>query len=167
MLSDSQGHPLYTEERQIPQHVREIFWLVPVALARKLHDGGHYSAALDWYQTVFAYQLRAAKRLIYGGLALEKNTQSDYALLSGWLNFVKELNPHFTARRRNRAYTRFTLLSIVECFLNFADSEFARHAADSDARAFAPTRRRKTCWIWTTRRRRPERRSRSTRCGGR
>ena len=137
LLSDAAGHPLYTEEHQIPQHVREIFWLVPVAVARKLHDGGHYSAALDWYQTVFAYQLRAAKRLIYGGLALEKNTQSDYAPVRGWLNFVKELNPHFTARRRNRAYTRFTLLSIAECFLAFADSEFARNAPDSNARAFA------------------------------
>ena len=79
--------------------------------------------------------LRSAS--IYGGLALEKNTQSNYAPVRGWLNFVKELNPHFTARHRNRAYTRFTLLSIVECFLAFADSEFARNAPDSNARAFA------------------------------
>ena len=65
---DPTVNPLYTEERQIPQHVREIFWLVPVALARKLHDCGHYAAALDWYQTVFAYQLpRGPKRLDLSG----------------------------------------------------------------------------------------------------
>ena len=45
-----------TKEQQIPQFIRELFWLVPVALARKLQDSREYAVALDWYQTVFAYQ---------------------------------------------------------------------------------------------------------------
>ena len=136
LASGPTGHPV-TEERQIPQLLREIFWLVPMALARKLHDCGHYAAALDWYQTVFAYQLPADRRFIYHGLALEQSTHSVFGRLPQWLAFIKELNPHFTARNRNGAYTRFTLLSIVECFLAFADSEFARNAPDSNARARA------------------------------
>ena len=62
LASGPPGQP-FTQERQIAQHLREIFWLVPVALARKLHDCGHYAAALDWYQTVFAYHAPAGTAL--------------------------------------------------------------------------------------------------------
>jgi hypothetical protein len=127
----------FTSERQILQQHREVFWLVPVALARKLQDCGHYSAALDWYQTVFAHQLPPNRRFIYHGLSLEQNTSSTFGRLPEWLPLVNELNPHFTARHRKGAYTRFTTMSIVECFLAFADSEFAGNAPDSNARARA------------------------------
>ena len=137
LASGPPGQPPFTQEQQIPQHLREIFWLVPVALARKLHDCGHYAAALDWYQTVFAYQLPQDQRFVYHGLALEQTTQSSFARTPLWLSFVNELNPHFTARNRKGAYTRFTVISIVECFLAFADSEFARNTPDSNARARA------------------------------
>src|SRR5262245_54538158 len=137
LASGLPGQPPYTQERQIPQHLREIFLLVPVALARKLHDCGHYAAALDWYRTVFAFQLPEEQRLIYHGLALEKETQSTFARSPVWLSFVNQLNPHLTAQNRNRAYTRFIVMSIVDCFLAFAHSEFARNTPDSNARARA------------------------------
>ena len=130
------GHPV-TQERQIAQHLREIFWLVPVALARKLHDCGHYAAALDWYQTVFAYQLPAGPALRLPRPGARAATRVDIRPHPVMAAFVDELNPHFTARDRNGAYTRFTVMSIVECFLAFADSEFARSAPDSNARARA------------------------------
>ena len=136
LASGPPGQP-FTQERQIAQHLREIFWLVPVALARKLHDCGHYAAAVDWYRTVFAYHVPPDQRFIYHGLALEQTTESTFARTPLWLSFVAELNPHFTARNRKGAYTRFTVMSIVECFLAFADSEFARNAPDSNARARA------------------------------
>jgi hypothetical protein len=136
LTSGPPGHP-FQEEHEIAQYLREIFWLVPVALARKLHDGGYYSAALDWYQTVFAYQFPGKRRFVYHGLDLEQHTRSDFGRTPQWLTFVSELNPHFTARHRNGAYTRFTVMSIVECFLGFADSEFARNAPDANARARA------------------------------
>ena len=82
---------------------------------------------------MFAYPLPRARRFVYRGLALEQTTQSNYARVPQWLTLVAELNPHFTARQRNGAYARFTLLSIAECFLAFADTEFARNASDANA----------------------------------
>ncbi|MDI2127061.1 neuraminidase-like domain-containing protein [Yinghuangia seranimata] len=136
LAADWLGHAP-VEEREMPQHLREIFWLVPVALARKLHDSGHYADALDWYHLVLAFRLPPGRRFVYQGLALEQNLTSTFGRLPEWLPLVKELNPHFTARHRKGAYTRYTLMSVVECFLAFADSEFARNAPDSNARARA------------------------------
>src|SRR5207247_10610997 len=45
------------------------------------------------------------------------------------------LNPHAIASTRANTYTRFTLLSLVRCFLDFADSEFTRDTAESVPRA--------------------------------
>ncbi|MCA1727214.1 MAG: hypothetical protein LC722_06085 [Actinobacteria bacterium] len=122
-------------EKDVPQHIREIFWLVPMAVARKLQDSGNHQAALDWYRTVFAFNLPAEQRLIYKGLALEATIKSDFGRLPDWLAQTAELNPHFTARKRLRAYTKHTVLSIVECFLSFGDAEFSRSTPDSNARA--------------------------------
>ena len=131
-------NPSIDQEQEIPQFIRELFWLVPVALARKLQDSREYPAALDWLQGVFAHQLPPADRAIYQGLVLESHTVSDYTTRSpGWLALREELNPHFFARNRNAAYTRFTVMSIVECLLAYADSEFARGAPDANARARA------------------------------
>ena len=122
-------------EKDIPQHVREVFWLVPMAIARKLQDCGNYQAALDWYRTVFAFQLPTDSRLIYAGLDFESRISSDFGRLPDWLAQTAELNPHLTARKRRGAYTKFTVLSIVECFLSFGDAEFSRSTPDSNARA--------------------------------
>src|SRR5262249_6141116 len=94
---------------------------------------GYYLAALDWYQTVYAFNFPPAGRKIYRGLELEEGINSDYGQVPDWL--LKELNPHIFARKRKNAYTRFTVQSIVRCFLDFADAEFARHTAESVARA--------------------------------
>jgi hypothetical protein len=122
-------------EKDIPQHVREVFWLVPMAVARKLQDSGNYQAALDWYRTVFAFQLPAGGRLIYAGLDFESRISSDFGRLPDWLAQTAELNPHLTARKRRSAYTKSTVMSIVECFLSFGDAEFSRSTPDSNARA--------------------------------
>jgi hypothetical protein len=127
--------PGLTAEKDIPQHVREVFWLVPMAVARKLRDSGNFQAALDWYRTVFAFQLPGDQRLIYAGLAFESTIESDYGRLPDWLAQTAELNPHLTARKRRNAYTKFTVMSIVECFLGFGDAEFSRSTPDSNARA--------------------------------
>ena len=137
LVERAQGPTPFTAEEQIPQHIREIFWLVPVAAARKLHAAAQYVAALDWFRTVFAYHLPPDRRLIYYGLALEQNTTSDYGRLPEWLAQVKELNPHFTARKRRGAYTRATALAQVQCLLDSADAEFVKSTTDSRARAIA------------------------------
>lgn len=111
----------------------EVFWLVPVVLALQLQRAGHYLAALDWYQTVYAFNLPPLNRKIYHGLELENEITSEYDFVPEWL--TEELNPHIFARKRKNAYTRFTVLSIARCFLDFADAEFSQSTAESVGRA--------------------------------
>jgi hypothetical protein len=135
LLTAGPGGGRVTAERDVPQRLREIFWLVPMALARKLHESGHYQAALDWYRSVFAFHLPPEQRLIYPGLQFEAGITSDFGRLPNWLAQTAELNPHLTARKRRGAYTKHTVMSIVECFLDFGDAEFSRDTPDSNARA--------------------------------
>src|SRR5262249_48592063 len=100
-------------------------------------EAGHFTTALDWYQTVFAFQLPGDQRFVYHGLRLEQQTVSSFTRLPDWLSVVRELNPHFTARQRRGAYTRYTIHCIAECFLAYADSEFTQSDPDSNARALA------------------------------
>lgn len=115
------------------QHQREIFWLVPMALATKLQEFGQFRAALDWYQTVYAYHLPPANRRIYRGLAVEADIDSTYDRVPEWL--IEELNPHVFAEQRRNCYTRSTVMSIGGCFHAFGDAEFSRNTADANARA--------------------------------
>ncbi len=112
---------------------REIFWLVPMALAAKLQDASQFQAALDWYQTVYAYHLPQPRRRIYHGLEIESHLTSSYGRLPEWL--IKELNPHVFALERRDCYTRATVMTTVGCFLDFADAEFTRGSDDARARA--------------------------------
>ncbi len=52
-----------------------------------------------------------------------------------WL--LNSLNPHHVALTRANAYTRFTLLTLARCFLDYADAEFARETEESLPRARA------------------------------
>jgi hypothetical protein len=109
----------------------EIFWLVPLAIAGKLQESGQFQAALDWYQTMYAYQLQPDRR-IYFGLTLE-NQPSSYERVPEWL--ITEMNPHLIARKRQNCYTKATIMAIAGCFQAFADAEFTRDTAVSNARA--------------------------------
>ncbi len=56
---------------QAKTYLREVFYFVPVQLALQLHQSGEYLAALDWLQTVYAYNLPPDQRKIYEPLALD------------------------------------------------------------------------------------------------
>jgi hypothetical protein len=115
-------------------YVREVFYFVPIQIALQLQKSRQYMAALDWYQLVYAYNLPVAQRKIYYGLVLENSIQSSYErVLTKWL--LGDLNSHVIATKRKYAYTRFTLLSMVRCFLDFADSEFTNDTGESISRA--------------------------------
>jgi hypothetical protein len=114
-------------------YLREVFWLVPMVLALQLQRAGHYLVALDWFQTVYAFNLSLGNRKIYRGLELEGSITSEYVRVPEWL--VEELNPHIFARKRKNAYTRFTVLSVARCFLDYADAEFSQSTAESVGRA--------------------------------
>ncbi len=121
-----------TLDRQL---LRELFWLVPVALGQALQDAGHFQEALDWYEYAYAYRLPPGERRVFPGLASEQGITSTYSFPSNWP--VAGSNPHEVAKERADCYTRFTVLSIVTCLLSFADSEFVRDTALANARARA------------------------------
>lgn len=131
-----------TDPNAIPQYLREVFWLVPMALAQRLLDDREYLVALDWYQTVYAFELPLDKRKRYPGLTMEATMPSSYSRTPGWL--TEELNPHIIARTstqnqvlvgRKNVYTRFTVMAIVRCFLAYADLEFSRNLTESVTKA--------------------------------
>jgi hypothetical protein len=123
-------------------YLSEIFYFVPLHLALQLQQGGQFTAALDWYHTVYAYRLPVAEeRKIWYGLVAEEAIATTYDQSPSWL--LDSLNPHdvvgFGAKAgasgRALAYTRFTLLSLTQCFLAFADSEFSTNSQESIANA--------------------------------
>jgi hypothetical protein len=123
----------HDETKPLLEVFREVFWLVPVVLALQLQRAGYYLTALDWFQTVYAFNLPPTSRKIYHELELEGRITSEYARVDEWL--VEELNSHIFARKRKNAYTRFTVLSIARCFLDYADAEFSQSTAESVGRA--------------------------------
>jgi hypothetical protein len=131
--------------QNLPAYLREIFYFVPIALALQLQKSGQYLAALDWFRVVYAYDLPVDKRKIYYGLTLEHATMPDpkqvYQRPVFWLK--NALNPHDIVNNsydkattaRYDVFTRFVIMSLVRCLLDFADSEFTRDTNESLPRA--------------------------------
>ncbi|MCG8458716.1 MAG: hypothetical protein MI919_20745 [Holophagales bacterium] len=115
-------------------YLEEAYFFVPVQLALQLQQRGHYENALSYLRTVYDYAaLDPAERKIYHGLVLEESLPTVYERADDWL--LDPLNPHAIASTRALTYTRFTLLSLIRCFLDFADAEFTRDTAESVPRA--------------------------------
>jgi hypothetical protein len=113
-------------------------------LANKLQEGGSYRAALDAYRLVYDFDLSKARgsdpttphpggRKVYYGLVLEESLPAEYDPEPDWL--LDPMDPHSVAASRPHAYTRFTIYSIVQCLLDFADAEFTRDTSESLAQA--------------------------------
>ena len=125
----------HTPDRRGPPSLRvyfeEAWYFVPVHVALQLLQAGHYQAALDWFRTVYDYSAQIGKRKIYHGLTDEESLKAVFERGQDW-NWLRDpLDPHAIARSRHNAYTRFTLLSIVRCFLEYATAEFTRDTAES------------------------------------
>jgi hypothetical protein len=119
-----------------PNYLQEIFYFVPMALALQLQKSGQYLVALDWIETFYTDHFAAADRKIYLGLKLEETLPTQYQRNpDNWLRVG--LNPHEIATVRANAHTRFTLMTLVRCYLDFADAEFTRDDGESIARARA------------------------------
>lgn len=126
-------------------YLAEIFYFVPLHLALQLQQAGQFTAALDWYHTIYAYRLPVQQRKIWYGLIAEESIATDYVQTPTWLVDSSPLNPHdvvgFSSKvaaptgGRARAYTRFTLMSLAQCFLGFADSQFTAGSVESTANA--------------------------------
>jgi hypothetical protein len=117
--------------RSLLTYLEEAYYFVPVQLALQLQQQGLFTTALDWFQTVYAYNLPIDQRKIYFGLKREETLSNSFDRSPNWL--LSGLNPHDIATSRANAYTRFTVLSLIRCFLDFADAEFTRSTAESIA----------------------------------
>jgi len=120
------------------QYLREAYYYVPLHLALGLQSAGHYLAALDCFRTVYDYEAQRGspnQRNIYYGLELDAKLPNVplYQQADGWL--LDPLNPHSIAATRHFTYTRFTIMSLVRCLLDFADSEFTQETGESLAQA--------------------------------
>jgi Tc toxin complex TcA C-terminal TcB-binding domain len=115
-------------------YLEEAYYFVPMQIALQLQSSGEYEAALGWFRTVYDYTApQGDKRKIYYGLKQEELVAESYTRPSSWLS--DPLNPHAVARTRGNAYTRYTVISIIRCLLEYADSEFAQDTSESLARA--------------------------------
>lgn len=112
-------------------YLEEAFYFIPVALALQLQRAGQYTAALDWYRTVYDYTVSLDIRKIYYGLKREETYEAGYnrGTLDNWLS--APLDIHKIASTRRNTYTRFTLFSVLRCLLADADAEFTRDTAES------------------------------------
>lgn len=116
-------------------YLEEACYFVPLQLALQMQKAGQYLAALDWLRTVYDYEAPLGERNIYYGLELDAKLPdvSLYQQAEDWL--LDPLNPHLIAATRRYAYTRFTIMSLVRCLLDFADAEFTQDTGESLAQA--------------------------------
>jgi hypothetical protein len=119
-------------------YLQEAFYFVPMHLALGLQSTANYLPALDCLRTIYDYEAPFGppnQRNIYYGLELDAQLPdvTSYREPDGW--WVDPLNPHSIAATRRFAYTRFTVMSVLRCMLDFADSEFTQDTPESLATA--------------------------------
>jgi hypothetical protein len=124
-----------TNPHLVAKEVKEVFYFVPLLCALQLQRAGEYVAALDWFQRMYAYHLPPDKRKIYHGLTVEKDLPTKFDRPGNWPR--EGLNAHDIVRDRANALTRFTIVSLVRCFEQFADAEYTRDTNESIPRARA------------------------------
>jgi hypothetical protein len=112
-------------------YLQEAYYSIPVTLALALQKSGEYVAALDWFRTVYADGLSLGQRKIYPGLKAEESLPNNYKRANDWL--LDPLDPHKIAATRNNAYTRYTILAIVRCLLDYGDAEFTKDTVESNS----------------------------------
>jgi hypothetical protein len=113
---------------------REAFWAAPMFIAQRLQASGEYQAALDWYWLLYPYDQPApvsSYHVINTELANDP-ARPDLTMSADW---TAHLDPFELADKRPAPYTRYTLLAVVRCHLDYADAEFTREMGDSIARA--------------------------------
>jgi hypothetical protein len=127
-------------KRSATDYIQEAYYFVPMLAALSLQSKGYYTSALDWFRLVYDYSIpligpssNLKPRKIWYGLTAEETIPNSFARIKNWLN--DPINPHAIAETRPNAYTRYTVLSIVRCMLDFANDEFTKDTAESVPRA--------------------------------
>ncbi|HVG39502.1 MAG TPA: hypothetical protein VM870_09445 [Pyrinomonadaceae bacterium] len=120
--------------KSITTCLEEMFYFVPLHLALQLQKSGAYLAALDWFRLVYDYNAQPAFRRLVG-LPPESATATDGFTRDAQNWLLDPLNPHSIAATRRNTYPRYTLMAIIRCLLEYADSEFTRETAETIPRA--------------------------------
>lgn len=101
----------------------ETYYFVPMLLALDQQKRGQFISALQWYRSVYDYTIALIdKRKIFYGLKLEETIANVFYQAPNWL--LDPLNPHLMAQTRTNAYTKYTLMNIVQCMNAYADRQF-------------------------------------------
>lgn len=107
----------------VKQLLYEAYYFAPLLLALDQQKRGQFDSALSWYKSIYDYTNPLdAKRKIFYGLTLEESIVNTYTQASNWL--LDPLNPHLIAQTRTNAYTKYTLMNIIQCLYAYADREF-------------------------------------------
>ncbi|MBN1596038.1 hypothetical protein JW933_08950 [candidate division FCPU426 bacterium] len=116
-------------EQPVWFHLAEIFYFVPLALSLQLQQAREYILALEWFRTMYDYQRPLPLRKIYFGLQYEETLEQNYFRPQDWL--LDPLNPHAIAGLRQNTYTRFTLLMLIRCLIDYGDSLYTYDTLES------------------------------------
>ncbi|MFI5878844.1 neuraminidase-like domain-containing protein [Streptomyces sp. NPDC051554] len=123
------------QDKPLDPSYRETFWAVPLLLAQRLQSAGDYRAALDWYWLVYPYDV-AHPVSAYSRITAEIGgtpAQPDLTFPPRW---TEKLDPFgLVETGRPTPFTRYTLLSVIRCHLDYADAEFSRETDESVANA--------------------------------
>ncbi len=114
-------------------YLKEAYYFVPMYLGAALDKCGQYTAALDFYRTVYDYSMPVSVRDIYYEFEEESKLSSVTQRSTDWL--LDPLDPHLIAAARRYSYKRYTVLCIVQCLCDFGDSRFTYDTPESDAEA--------------------------------
>lgn len=117
-------------------YFEEAHFHLPLLIARQLTERGDFETALDWFRTVYDYTGEVGSRKIWYGLTRGGTAADELTPGQQWLR--SPIDPHGIAEGRSNTgtkYTQFTVFSVVQCLLDYADAEFSRDTAGSVARA--------------------------------
>jgi len=124
-LNAPQGNPVGTFFRTntVKEVMYEAYYFVPMLIALDQQQRGDYPIALDWYRSIYDYTNNVStNRKIFYGLVLEESISNVFDRPADWL--LDPLNPHLIAQTRTNAYTKYTLMNIIQCMLSYGDREF-------------------------------------------
>ena len=114
-------------------YLQEAYYFVPMYLANQLCQQGQFTAALDWYRTTTTTASPSRSATSTMAWSSTRISRPFTRWPANWLQ--DPLNPHAIAATRRYAYTRYTVLQIVQCMFSYADSLFTADTSESDAEA--------------------------------
>ncbi len=110
--------------------IYETYYFVPMLLGLDQQKRGQFEAALAWYQSVYNYTDDVnTNRKIFYGLIVESFRNNITNRSEDWL--LDPLNPHSVAQTRRNAYTKYTVMNIVQCLYAYADRLFTQDTIET------------------------------------